>query len=204
MADESQKPQTSAVRQINTSRNRTTDAGAGGGKYSIDQLTYPQDLFAPGGLAKYNNAWMMININMLQQSKYLKETTTVDLTDEEKQREMRNYTNAQSRGNTPAGAAAKAAAVAGGVKFANEISKLDFSKYIAQGMAAGPAAAAKSAVRDAAVPFGKALGTAAVAGELVRAGAQHHVRRGYPVMAIRHQPERLAGHTVHGTCTAWR
>lgn len=43
-----------------------TDPNARGGKYAVDNLTYPPDLF--GGANAYANSWVMININVQERA----------------------------------------------------------------------------------------------------------------------------------------
>lgn len=162
MATESQQP--IAVRRVNTSRNRSTDAGASGGKYNVEQLTFPSDLFSAGP-AKYNNSWMMININMLQQSKYSKNTAMADLTEAERAADKRRDGEADARGNSQAGAIGNAALSAGVVRGATELGKVNMGSILTKSGAARNQAIMKQAISV----FGKAAGTAAVTGAAVGA-----------------------------------
>lgn len=122
------------IRTANESRNRTTNQEARGGKYAVDQLTFPQDLFTSGP-AKYANSWVMININMLEQSNYLKELADVNLDAAEREQVNRRQTVADQRNNgSPASAIAQAAVSGAAVGAVKSLSDVNISKYI------GPAA----------------------------------------------------------------
>lgn len=64
----------------------TTDAAGKGGKYSVQNLTYPMDLF--GSTGKYANSWVMININVQERASKSAGATPVDLSDNEKARRL--------------------------------------------------------------------------------------------------------------------
>ena len=162
MATESQQP--IAVRRANTAKNRATDAGAAGGKYNVEQLTFPSDLFSAGP-AKYNNSWMMININMIQQSKYAASTATANLSDAERAADNRRSGEADARGNSQAGAIGNAALSGGVVAGASALSKVNMSNVMSK---QGPARK-QAIMKEAVGVFGKAAGAAAATGAAVGA-----------------------------------
>lgn len=82
-------------------------------KYDLQSFTYPENLFS--SKEEFGNTWMMINVNVLEQSKYFSEDTTVAL---DPQEQGRRWTEADARGQTvgqATGALATSGAVVGGV-----------------------------------------------------------------------------------------
>ena len=159
-------------------KNRSTDVEARGGKYAVEQLTFPQDLF--GGVSKYGYSWVMININMLEQSKYLREISDVNLTQAEKDQDNRRNTQADQRNNSVAGAIANAAVSGAAVAAVKGIADTKFGKYL------GPAASGargQMALKDLAAILptalkGSALAAASVTPALLYAGtAKRETRR---------------------------
>lgn len=81
--------------------------------YKLQSYTYPENLFS--NKAEFGNTWVMININVLEQSKYYKEYQSVELSPEEK---GKRWTEADARDKSVAGTAFSAGvsgAVVGGV-----------------------------------------------------------------------------------------
>lgn len=155
-----QQPQ--AVRQQTSTTNRSTDASAAGGKYSVEQLTFPSDLFSAGP-AKYANSWMMININMLEQSKYLGQTAQADLSKSEAEAANRRDANTDARNNSVAGLAGSAATTGAVVGAASVIKDLKMTDFLVKNKSARNAALAKAGAEV----LGKSLRGAAIGGAAV-------------------------------------
>ena len=152
------EPTPATIRKQKTDSNLKTASNAQGGKYTVDQLTFPPDLFT-NGPAKYANSWMMININMLEQSKYLNESTQADISDIERRRD----TVADSRDNSPMGLTANAATSGGAVSAAKAIGELKLTDFLVKNKAARNAAMVKAGKEV----FGKSLKGAATAAAAV-------------------------------------
>lgn len=71
--------------------------------YKLKSYTYPENLFS--NKAEFGNTWVMININVLEQSKYFKEYQSVELSPEE---QGKRWTEADARDQTVLGATAAA------------------------------------------------------------------------------------------------
>lgn len=96
-----------------SSQSGTAYTGSGNTKYNLKSYTYPENLFS--NKLEFGNTWVMININVLEQSGSYKPDQTVELSPEEK---GKRWTQADSRDQSVAGATASAAAsgaVVGGV-----------------------------------------------------------------------------------------
>lgn len=96
-----------------SAKSGTAYNGYGNSKYDLQSFTYPENLFS--NKEEFGNTWMMININVLEQSKYFSEDTTVALSPEE---EGRRWNEADARNQSVAGATgalATSGAVVGGV-----------------------------------------------------------------------------------------
>lgn len=111
------------VMVLDTSNKLKTDAnargmhGEKGGKYMVMPFTFPSDLFTAGP-KKYANAWMMININVMGNSRISEVAgATVKIDDNEKRR----FTNIDTRASSPAGTAATLATVGGIVGLASAV-----------------------------------------------------------------------------------
>lgn len=76
----------------------------GGSKYDLKQFTYPANLFS--NKDEYGDTWVMFNINVLEQSKYLTEDQTVIVSPTENKR----WTEADARNQSTTAAVASAAA----------------------------------------------------------------------------------------------
>lgn len=61
-------------------------------KYILKSYTYPENLFS--NKAEFGNTWVMININVLEQSKYFREDQSVELSPEE---QGKRWTEADAR-----------------------------------------------------------------------------------------------------------
>ena len=85
----------------------------GDSKYDLKSYTYPENLFSNKN--EFANTWVMININVLEQSSAYKQDQTVELSPEE---QGKRWTQADARDNSVAGATASAGvstAVVGGL-----------------------------------------------------------------------------------------
>lgn len=67
-------------------------------KYRLRSFTYPENLFS--NKQEFGNTWVMININVLEQSKYFKEDQSVELSPEE---QGKRWTEADARDKTVGG-----------------------------------------------------------------------------------------------------
>jgi hypothetical protein len=88
-----------------SSESGTAYNGYGNSKYDLKSYTYPENLFSSKN--EFANTWVMININVLEQSGSYRQDQTVDLSPEE---EGKRWTNADARDQSVAGATASAAA----------------------------------------------------------------------------------------------
>ncbi len=85
----------------------------GDSKYDLKSYTYPENLFSNKN--EFANTWVMININVLEQSSAYKQDQTVELSPEE---QGKRWTQADARDQSVAGAttaAAASGAVVGGL-----------------------------------------------------------------------------------------
>lgn len=89
--------------QAGISYNGTLD------KYVLKSYTYPENLFS--NKAEFGNTWVMININVLEQSKYFRQDQSVDLSPEE---QGKRWTQADARDQSTL-AATVSAGVSSGV-----------------------------------------------------------------------------------------
>jgi hypothetical protein len=89
--------------QAGISYNGTLD------KYVLKSYTYPENLFS--NKAEFGNTWVMININVLEQSKYFKQDQSVELSPEE---QGKRWTQADARDQSTL-AASTSAAISSGV-----------------------------------------------------------------------------------------
>lgn len=90
--------------QAGISYNGTLD------KYVLKSYTYPENLFS--NKAEFGNTWVMININVLEQSKYFRQDQSVELSPEE---ENKRWTQADARDQTALAAIGQGAVGAAGV-----------------------------------------------------------------------------------------
>lgn len=84
------------------------NGNGGNSKYNLKSYTYPENLFS--NKAEFGNTWVMININVLEQSKYFRQDQSVELSPEE---QGRRWTQADARDQTTLAATASAATSAG-------------------------------------------------------------------------------------------
>lgn len=99
MASEARLSQQSGTSYTGTGENS---------KYNLKSYTYPENLFS--NKAEYGNTWVMININVLEQSKYFRQDQSVELSPEE---QGKRWTQADARDQTTLAATASAATSAG-------------------------------------------------------------------------------------------
>lgn len=91
-----------------SAQSGTSYTGTGeNSKYNLKSYTYPENLFS--NKQEFGNTWVMININVLEQSNFFKQDQTVEISPEENKR----WTQADARDQTVVGAAASAAVSAG-------------------------------------------------------------------------------------------
>jgi hypothetical protein len=95
-----------------SSQSGTAYNGYGDSKYDLKSYTYPENLFSNKN--EFANTWVMININVLEQSSAYKQDQTVELSPEE---QGKRWTQADARDQTKfestAAATASTAAVGG-------------------------------------------------------------------------------------------
>lgn len=83
------------------------NGNGGNSKYNLKSYTYPENLFS--NKQEFGNTWVMININVLEQSNYFKQDQTVEISPEENKR----WTQADARDQTVLGASVSAGVSAG-------------------------------------------------------------------------------------------
>lgn len=76
----------------------------GNSKYNLQSFTYPENLFS--NKEEFGNTWVMINVNVLEQSKYFREDQSVELSPEE---QGKRWTEADARDQSVAGVVASGA-----------------------------------------------------------------------------------------------
>lgn len=100
-------------------------------KYNLKSYTYPENLFS--NKAEFGNTWVMININVLEQSKYFRQDQSVELSPEEEgkrwtQADARDQTVAQATGYSAISSGVVAAGGAGLASFLASRNKDDSGK----------------------------------------------------------------------------
>jgi hypothetical protein len=133
----------------------------GGGKYQVQQHTFPSDLFTAGP-AKYANSWMMININAMEQSKFFDKYPAATLSDAEQAEIRRRETVSDVRNNSVEGAIGNAATSGAAIGVASNIGNLKLQSFFSGN---------KAARQQALVGAASQLGARAVTGGVTGAAA---------------------------------
>lgn len=97
-----------------------TSSGTQSTKYSVENATWPSDLFSNAEL--YAKTWVMFNINVQQNSLAAKTQTTISLDKVEQDKANLMSTNAANRGNSAIGAATTVAAAGAAIGGAGNFS----------------------------------------------------------------------------------
>lgn len=113
-----------------TTYNQRLSVAGTQNKYTTVLTTYPQDLFDAGNADKYGKSWMMININVQQNSKSVKTEDTIELDPAEQTKA--GYAQTEARSRNQGTGAATASQVAGGAVVGGA-GKFTLNKFLSGG-----------------------------------------------------------------------